>query len=169
MPIVNRPLRADHLNQSPTCQLSNGRSPMSKADRWPCHKTKVSLVPIRSPVAIQQHLLQFPTCQLTHLIGCCRGIPGQVHHIEMGPNRHDASWNIITVCPLVHHQLHRRPKLAGQILCWYALIEVGEFRPDLIRTHTGRCPLGRIENELANLDAETLAMAKKILETHRDE
>lgn len=86
----------------------------------------------------------------------------------MGPNRHDAPWNIITVCAAVHHRLHHMPKILGQIICWHALNELGTFRPDLIREHTGRCPLGRIENAMADLDESVVAMAKRLLETNRD-
>lgn len=87
----------------------------------------------------------------------------------MGPNRHDAAWNLITVCVPVHDRLHRMRKISGQILCWYALNELGEFCPDLIRKFTGRCPLGRIENAMADLDDSVMAMAKKLLETNWDE
>lgn len=121
MPIVNRKLRADHLNQNPTCQL-------------------------------------------THLLGCCKGLIGVVHHIEMGPNRHDADWNLITLCAAAHRQIHHGPKLAGQIMCWTVLAQQGRFDPVAIRNHTGRCPLGRVENGLADLDANILTMAKQLLE-----
>ncbi len=120
-------------------------------------------MPIRSRQTVQQHMAQHPCCQLTALMNCCRGLPGQPHHIQMGTgNRHDAEWNLLTVCGRMHDQIHRQPKVFGLVICYYAKRLTGPVDWELIRHHCGQHPLARIERDLPLLDGDVLTWGRQL-------
>lgn len=80
-----------------------------------------------------------------------------MHHIQMGSgNRHDAPWNLVTVCHSIHDQIHRNPKVWGLVICYWARRLAGPVDWELIRKHCGQHPLARIERDLPLLSGEVL-------------
>ena len=125
-------------------------------------------MPIRSRQALQEHRLRHPTCQLTHLIGCCRAVLGETHHIQMGTgNRHDVWWNLVTVCHIAHRQIHSRGKAWGLVVCYTALAQDGPVPWETIRLRCGRSPLARVEMDLASLESPFDEWARKLLEAYK--
>jgi hypothetical protein len=123
---------------------------------------------LANPAAIQAHLDAVQGCEFAPFIACCGGHGAtEIHHVLRGPNRVDASWNLVSLCPFAHEWCHEQT-VNGMVLAWWVLHLRSAFDREAIHKQWMRNPMARIE-EVAN-DSTNLVrdQARKLLEVYGD-